>query len=261
LRDEVPTNTAYVPGSTTLNGTAVADIAGLSPLVNGMLIHSPADATAGNMPADPSSSQANVATIRFDVVVDPSVVNGTVISNQGFVSAVNSGIVDFPSDDPDTPIANDPTRDIVGNLPLLYAEKRVALLVDLGSPGIVDPGDVLHYTITVQNSSTTPSTNVVLRNAVPTNTTYVANSTQLNGQPMSEPDGDVSPLASGISVGTIAPDTTAILQFDLRVNTGTPSETLISNQAVVNSTELPPLLTDDDGNPATDPEPTVVVVG
>ena len=36
---------------------------------------------------------------------------------------------------------------------------------------------------------------------------------------------------------------------------------MISNQAVVSSTELPNLLTDGDGNPATGPEPTVVVVG
>ena len=65
--------------------------AGLSPLVNGMLINSPADATPGSMPADASSNPANVATITFDVVVNPSVVDGTVISNQGFVTAVDSG--------------------------------------------------------------------------------------------------------------------------------------------------------------------------
>ena len=33
------------------------------------------------------------------------------------------------------------------------------------------------------------------------------------------------------------------------------------NQAVVDTAELPDLLTDGDGNPATGPEPTVVVVG
>ena len=124
----MPANTTYVAGSTTLNGAAVADVAGLSPLVNGMLINSPADPTPGSMPADASSSPANVATITFNVVVNPGVVNGTVISNQGFVTAVDNGIVDQPSDDPDTPTANDPTRDIVGNLPLLYAEKRVTLV-------------------------------------------------------------------------------------------------------------------------------------
>ena len=52
-----------------------------------------------------------------------------------------------------------------------------------------------------------------------------------------------------------------MLLFDLRVNPGTPAGTLISNQAVVDSVELPNLLTDGDGNPATGPEPTVVVVG
>jgi uncharacterized repeat protein (TIGR01451 family) len=275
LRDAVPVNTTYVASSTTLNGAAVPDSSGLSPLVNGMLIHSPADPTPGSMPADASGNQANVATITFDVVVDPDVVDGTIISNQGFVSAIENGIVDQPSDDPDTPIPDDPTRDIVGNLPLLYAEKRVALFTDLGSPGIVDPGDVLRYTITVQNSAATPATGVVLTDSVPANTTYVANSTRSNALPVGQPDGGVSPLASGIDIsspdltpplpgpgeGTISPGATAVLQFDLRVDDGTPAGTLISNQAVVNSDELPDLLTDGDGDPTTGPEPTVVVVG
>ena len=52
---------------------------------------------------------------------------------------------------------------------------------DQGSPGVVDPGDVLRYTISVQNSGTIPATGVVLRDAVPANTTYVADSTLLNG--------------------------------------------------------------------------------
>jgi uncharacterized repeat protein (TIGR01451 family) len=275
LRDAVPVNTTYVAASTTLNGAPVPDSAGMSPLVDGMLINSPADATPGSMPADPTSNPANVATITFDVVVDPAVVDGTIISNQGFVSAIGSGIVDQPSDDPDTPIPDDPTRDIVGNLPLLYAEKRAALFGDLGTPGIVDPGDVLRYTITVQNSAAIPATGAVLTDSVPANTTYVANSTLLNGLPVGQPDGGVSPLASGIDIsssdltpplpgpgtGTISPGTTAVLQFDLRVDDGTPEGTLIINQAVVESAELPDLLTDGDGDPTTGPEPTVVVVG
>ncbi|HLQ78843.1 MAG TPA: THxN family PEP-CTERM protein, partial [Terriglobia bacterium] len=202
LRDSVPVNTAYLAGSTRLNGAAMADSAGLSPLVNGMLINSPADATPGSMPADASGNSANVATITFDVVVSLNVVNGTVVSNQGFVTAVANGIVDFPSDDPNTSIANDPTRNIVGNLPLLYAEKRVALFVDQGAPGIIDPGDVLRYTISVVNSAAIPTTGVVLRDGVPANTTYVANSTLLNGLPVRQPDSGVSPLASGIDVSS-----------------------------------------------------------
>ena len=275
LRDAVPVNTAYVAGSTTLNGSAVADAGGLSPLVNGMPINPPSDPTPGSMPADASGGQANTATITFDVIVDPGVVEGTIISNQGFVTAVESGIADYPSDDPATPAANDPTRDIVGNLPLLYADKRAELSDDQGSPGIVDPGDTLRYTITVQNSGAVAATGVVLTDSVPANTTYVANSTQLNGLAVGQPDGGVSPLASGIDIsssdltpplpgpgaGTVSPGAVATLTFELRVDDGTPAGTLISNQAVVGSTGMPDLLTDGDGNPATGPEPTVVVVG
>ena len=261
LRDQVPVNTTYVSGSTALNGTAVADVAGASPLVNGLLVNSPADATPGAMPATASGSQTNVSTITFSVVIDPTVIDGTVIANQGFVSSVSGGITDQPSDDPDTAIVDDPTRDVVGNLPLLYAEKRVVLHGDQGAAGVIEPGDVLRYTITVQNSAATPATGLVLTDPVPANTTYVANTTLLNGAPFAQPDGGAAPLAAGIPLGTLAAGGNAVVQFDLRVNAGTPTGTLISNQAVVRSVELPELLTDGDGNPATGPEPTVVVVG
>src|SRR5262249_44788096 len=229
--------------------------------------------TPGLMPADASNNPANVATITFNVVVNPTVPNGTIISNQGFVSA--TGIVDQPSDDPRTPVPNDPTRDIVGNQMGLFAKKHVGLFVNQVSPGIVDPGDVLRYTITLKNSAAIPATGVVLTDALPANTTYVANSTLLNGLPVGQPDGGASPLASGINIsssnltpplpgagaGTISPGTTAVLQYDLRVNLGTPTGTQIINQAVVTSTGQPNLLTDSDGNPANGPQPTVVVVG
>jgi uncharacterized repeat protein (TIGR01451 family) len=273
LRDAIPANTAYVAGSTTLNGAPVPDVAGLSPIVNGLLIHPPSDPVPGSMPADAAAPPANIATITFDVVVSPTTPDGTVISNQGFVSG--GSIVDQPSDDPGTPTPNDPTRDIVGNLPLLYATKTVALSNDLGTSGVVDPGDRLIYTITVTNTGTIPATGVVLTDAVPANTTYFANSTRLNGLPVGQPDGGVSPLASGINIsssnltpplpgpggGTISPGQTATLQFELTVNLGTPAGTLITNQAVVDTVELPNLLTDGDGNPGNGAQPTVVVVG
>jgi uncharacterized repeat protein (TIGR01451 family) len=184
-----------------------------------------------------------------------------VISNQGFVSAVDRGIVDQPSDDPNTPTANDPTRDIVGNLPLLFADKRVALS---------SIWERRASSIRVTRCATplpcrTPPPLPLLASCCatlfPANTTYVANSTLLNGSPVGQPDGGVSPLVAGVNAGVVSAGTTSTLQFDLRVNAGTAAGTLISNQAVVDSVELPDLLTDGDGNPATGPEPTVVVVG
>jgi uncharacterized repeat protein (TIGR01451 family) len=275
LRDQVPANTSYIADSTTLNGVALADpSAGVSPLTAGVEINAPADTTPGAMPADPGGSAANTATIVFDVLVDPDLVDGTVISNQGFVDALAAGIDNQPSDDPRTPTADDPTRDVVGNAPLIYAEKSAALEIDNGTPGVVDPDDVLRYTITVYNNGPVAATNVVLSDVAPTNTVYVADSTTLNGVSLGS-DGGVLPLIAGLPVssadltppvpgagaGTLSAGNSAVIQFDVRVDAGVPPGTLIVNQASVTSLELPDVPTDGDGNPATGPEPTVVVVG
>ncbi len=277
IRDQVPVNTTYVAGSTTINGTQLNDNAqSMTPLVDGIPVYAPEDTTPGAMRADATNTPSNVATLTFDVTVYPDLVDGTIISNQAFVNAVDFGIVDYPSDDPRTPIVNDPTRDVVGNAPLLFATKAAALLNDLSSPGIVDPGDTLRYTITIYNNGAIPATSVLLQDNVPPNTTYVADSVTLNGLPVGQPDNGTSPLGTGIYVsstdltpplpttleqGTLSPNSSAVVTFDLRVNAGTPPGTIIRNQANVRTAEVPNLLTDGDGNPSTGPEPTVVVVG
>ena len=276
IRDQIPVNTTYVPGSTMLNGTLQNDNAqGITPLADTIAIYAPENATAGVMRADATNTTANVATITFDVTTYPDLPDGTIISNQAFLSAPDFAILDYPSDDPRTPLVNDPTRDIVGNVPLLFATKQAELVIDNGSPGIVDPGDTLRYTITIYNNGAIPATNVVLADNVPPNVTYVADTTTLNGLPYGQPDNGSSPLAAGIYVsstdrtpplpvageGTLSPKSSAVVQFNLRVNAGVASGTIIRNQAAVHTTEVPNLLTDGDGNPATGPEPTVVVVG
>ncbi len=272
LRDALPVNTTYVAGSTTLNGNPVSDGAGgVLPLIAGIDLNAPGDATPGTLRAGVPD---NVATITFDVLVDADVADGTVISNQGFVSALTGGIADQPSDDPRTAVVDDPTRDVVGNFPLLYAEKSAALQVDGDSIGIVDPGDYLRYTIRVYNNGTVPATMVRLVDVVPNDTTYVADSLTLNGVSLGTDNGifpleagiwisssDLTPPLPGPNEGTLSPGQYATVQFDVRVNDATPRGTLIVNQATVTTNELGALLTDGDGNPATGPEPTVVVVG
>jgi uncharacterized repeat protein (TIGR01451 family)/fimbrial isopeptide formation D2 family protein len=277
LRDLVPANTTYVGNSTTLNGKGVTDPSGVSALQNGMLI-SPANLTAGVMPADASAATANTATITFDVQISANVVDGTIISNQGFVNGSGTGSGSFPeqpSDDPTTPVLNDPTSVVVGNVPLVYALKTVKLIVDNNGNGFVDPGDVLRYTITLTNSSAAPATGVVLKDTVPANTTYVANTTTLNGGVVADPSAGISALANGMGVvssgltppsppsngGTLAANGTGSVTFDVRVNAGVPSGTLISNQGTVTTAQLLPLLTDSDGNPTNGYQPTVITVG
>ena len=276
LRDAIPTNTAYVAGSTTLNGVAVADApGGASPLTNGIALSTPSTPTPGVIPADSTPDAQTAATLVFVVRVNDDVIDGTVISNQAFVSAPASALLDRPSDDPRTAVADDPTRDLVGDLPFLFAVKTAALQVDSLSPGIVDPGDVLRYTIQIYNNGRLPATEVLLRDFVPANTTYVADTLTLNSLPVGRPDGGVSPLVAGVPVssadltpplpgagqGALTAGESAVVQFDLRVNDGVAPGTLITNQAAVFTAELPRLPTDGDGNPATGPEPTVVVVG
>jgi len=265
LRDLIPANTAYVAGSTTLNGSAVADpAAGVSALQNGMSINSPANVTAGAMPAN--GGPTSIATVTFQVRISRSVVAGTLISNQGFVNgtgAASGSFPEHPSDNPATPVLNDPTTVVVGNLPLIYALKTVQLAGDLNGNGLVDPGDTLQYTITATNSGATPATGVVLTDAVPANTTYVANSVQMNGVAIGDTAPGVSPLPSGIGIsgGTLAAGGTTVVTFRVQVNAGVATGTIISNQGNVATEQLPELLTDADGNPTNGYQPTLIAVG
>ena len=75
----------------------------------------------------------------------------------------------------------------------------MAIYQDLGSAGIVDPGDTLRYTISISNSGAIPAINVVLTDTVPPNTTYVADSLRLNGTFLGS-DGGILSLIAGLSV-------------------------------------------------------------
>ena len=120
----------------------------------------------------------------------------------------------------------------------------------------------------LSNFGAIPATAVVLTDAVPTNTTYEADSLRLNGASVG-PDGGVSPLIAGLPVnssdnpgaGIISAGQSAVITFDARVNAGVPTGTLITNQGSVTSNELPPEATDADGVPSNGNQPTVVVVG
>jgi len=279
LRDPLPPNTTYVAGTTQLNGAAVADVGTASALQAGMLIHAPENVTAGIMRADASTAVTNVATITFEVQINSNVLNGTIISNQGFVngSGLGSGLfAEKRSDDISTAAADDPTLNVVGNFPLLLAQKTVAVQHDYNGDGILDAGDILRYTITISNLSSIPATGVTLTDLVPLNTSYIpeTNSLLLTGiggttlNTVVVADGGVLPSIAGMGVeslasppGTIAAHSSAVVTFDVQVNAGVTANTVISNQGSVTSTELPLELTDADGNTSNGHQPTTIMVG
>ena len=144
----------------------------------------------------------------------------------------------------------------------------IAVQVDNNTNGILDPLDVLRYTITINNLAAIPATGVVFTDLVPANTTYVNDTVTLNGVPVGQPDGGISPLIFGIGVespaatpGTIAPKSSALITFDVRVNAGVATATVISNQGHVTSIELPSQPTDADGNSSNGFQPTTIIVG
>lgn len=67
LTEIVPVNTTYVAGSTTLNGVAVADVAGAMPYINPAAINSPGQA-AGVILGPTTPAQR--AVVRFRVTID-----------------------------------------------------------------------------------------------------------------------------------------------------------------------------------------------
>ncbi len=275
LRDQVPANTTYVAGSTTLNGAVIADpAAGVSPLQNGILINAPEDPTPGTMRADASGTTTNVATITFDVVVATDIVNGTIISNQGFVTGEGVGSGPFPtqqSDDPSTDIFGDPTQDVIGNLPILDVQKTVTLLNDVLLDGVVDTGDTLRYTFNISNAGAIPGTSVILSDNVPANSSYIADSVTINGNAITDTVPGTSPLIAGIDIsssdlplptpgnGQMNPGRSALVTFDVTV-TGAAGQ-LVTNQATLASNELPDELSDADGNDENGDQPTVIAIG
>ncbi len=290
LRDQVPANTSYVANTTTLNGVAISDpSAGISPLQNGILINAPEDVTAGAMRAN-STASGNIATINFDVQINENVVNSTVISNQAFVGGDGVGSGPFSeqaSDDPDTDIIGDPTRDVVGNVAIVDMQNTVELVVDNGVAGQVDANDTLRYTITISNAGTIAANNVQLFdnvdlgitplvNGVPVDTTYVLNSSRLNSIALADigvsspliaatgidiSSSDLAPPVQGAGAGSISPGASAILTYDVTVNGGTTVGTIITNQLEVLSAEFPDEFSDEDGNDINGDQPTQIIVG
>ncbi|WP_051690058.1 SdrD B-like domain-containing protein [Pelobacter seleniigenes] len=271
LQDYTPANTSYIVGSTTLNGQPVSDNNGANPLHAGLLINAAEDATAGYLRADSAATANNVATVTFDVLVDSAAMDGLVLENQAFVNATGAGSgeqPEQPSDDPATPAVDDPTRVVVGNVPLLYVLKTAALAVDNNADGIVNPGDTIEYSIVMTNNGAAPATASLLTDAVPANLSYVADSLIVNGVALGS-DGGVFPLAAGLGVqsadnpgsGIISMAGQVTISYRMRVNAGVAEGTRITNQAILTSNEVNDLPSDADGLAANGYQETVVVVG
>ncbi len=143
-----------------------------------------------------------------------------------------------------------------GQPAFIDAVKTVAIAVDGGAPGVVDPGDTLEYTITLVNNGPAV-TNAVFSDRVPANTTYVAAS--LSSSVGGEDDSGAPDLL--VAVGAMATNDIVTITFRVTVDAGTPAGTVISNQGSVDSDQTVPEPTDADGVDANGDQPTDIPVG
>jgi uncharacterized repeat protein (TIGR01451 family) len=122
-----------------------------------------------NVPAGAAAgTYDNTARARFD-----SNNSGALDAGDPFVDDVGT-----TAQDADTPLGLDPEtdEDVTVTTTSIAITKSASFITDAGTAGQVDPGDVLEYTMVVNNPATGTLTNVTLSDAVPTGTTYVAGS-------------------------------------------------------------------------------------
>ncbi|MCA9523905.1 MAG: DUF11 domain-containing protein, partial [Myxococcales bacterium] len=238
LTDAIPGFTTYIKGTTTVNGTAVADINGLSPLVGGMALGSV------------GSGDENQKTVRFRVRIEANAKNGTVIKNQATISA--------PGIDPFT---TNSVEFVVGRGANLKNTTKTVILSDENNNNRADIGEVLSYTILVENRGNSDAKDVVLRDPIPKNSSYVAGSLVFDGQGLTDAaDNDAGELTNEsivVRIGTIAAGASKSVTFKVKITAG-PS---VSNQGVVTSPETGDELTDADGDDLNGNQPTVTPVG
>ena len=144
-------------------------------------------------------------------------------------------------EDPAKASAGTPYMDVgytIPPLPQVVVSKEGGLRLDVGGNGQVDPGDTVAYKITVKNTGAVTLFGTVVSETLPLNTSYVTDSTTLNGIPVADSGLTRFPLdEGGINVGTLAVGNTAVITYGLRLNDFPPVYTAITNTAEVWASE------------------------
>jgi len=153
--------------------------------------------------------------------VNPGTPGGTIITNTANISGTTF--------DPNTANNSRSTMTTVGQ-PNLTINKTV------DPSGQVMSGDVLTYTVTVQNIGTAPANGVVVLDPVPADTTYVGGS-------CTTPQGSCSLNGANVEflLGTVNNGSTVVLTFQVVVNPGLPPGQIANSGYTVDSNETAPV--------------------
>jgi uncharacterized repeat protein (TIGR01451 family) len=121
--------------------------------------------------------------------------------------------------------------------------------------GLVQPGDVLRWRITVRNDGGAVARDVVVVDPVPAGLRLLPDTTRVNGAPE---NGDI---VQGLSLGDLAVGGAVEVEFSTRVEDAVPRGLVLSNQALLRATGSSDARTDDPRTPLVIGDATTVVVG
>lgn len=196
LTDLVPEGTAFIPNSVTINTVSVP---GADPNVG-----IPLNAIA----------PSEIVTVTFQVIVQfiPSVnpISNTARIDYTFIS------------DPTTPIIS---RTIMSNPAFTQISDATILSLKAVNVQQATTGDILTYTITLENNGNISATNLSFLDSTPDGTTFVENSFTLNGTAIPGANPNV-----GVTLPNLAANATHLISFQILINDPFSQES-ITNQS------------------------------
>ncbi|MDG1594848.1 DUF11 domain-containing protein, partial [Bacillus cereus] len=196
LTDLVPEGTAFIPNSVTINSVSVPD----------------ADPNVG-IPLN-SITPSEIVTVTFQVIVQsiPSVnpISNTARIDYTFIT------------DPTAPIVS---RTITSNPAFTQISDATILSLKAVNAPQATTGDILTYTITLENTGNIPATNLIFSDTIPQDTTFVENSFTLNGTTILDANPNV-----GVTLPTLAANATHLISFQILINDSFSQES-ITNQS------------------------------
>ncbi|PFC81455.1 DUF11 domain-containing protein [Bacillus cereus] len=196
LTDLVPEGTAFIPNSVTINGVSVPG----------------ADPNVG-IPLN-SITPSEIVTVTFQVIVQsiPSVnpISNTARIDYTFIA------------DPTAPIIS---RTITSNPAFTQISDATILSLKAVNAPQTTTGDILTYTITLENTGNIQATNLIFSDTIPQDTTFVENSFTLNGTAILGANPNV-----GVTLPTLAANATHLISFQILIKDSFSRES-ITNQS------------------------------
>ncbi|MBE7118932.1 DUF11 domain-containing protein [Bacillus cereus] len=196
LTDLVPEGTAFIPNSVTINGVSVPG----------------ADPNVG-IPLN-SIAPSEIVTVTFQVIVQ-SIPNVNPISNTARIDYTFIA-------DPTSPIIS---RTITSNPAFTQISDANVLSLKAVNAQQATTGDILTYTITLENNGNISATNLIFSDTIPQGTTFVENSFTLNGATIL----GANPNA-GVTLPNLAANATHLISFQILINDPFSQES-ITNQS------------------------------